>query len=267
MKGHVQKFIQECDVYLLSPLPILSHLHGMPESIVCDHDLVFTIKFNFSSTYHPQTDGQTEMCFTSSKLKECIHSSTKETPFEIVYGREPPTLLAYVHGTSRVESIDKFLLERNVVIKDVKANLKIVQERMRKYYDEKHTDRCFQVGKFVYLKLRPYRQLSLAQRKNLKPSPKFFGPFKILSKIGTSAYKLELSPESKLHTVFHISLLKKRIGDQEKISPTLPELPVEEALHPLPQAILETRKKGREIEALVHWKNLSPTEATWENLA
>ncbi|KAG7967544.1 hypothetical protein I3843_08G105100 [Carya illinoinensis] len=53
----------------------------------------------------------------------------------------------------------------------------------------------------------------------------------------------------------------------EKISPSLLELLAKSALHPLPQAILETRKKGVEIEALVHWQNLSPTEPTWENLA
>ncbi|KAA8531408.1 hypothetical protein F0562_006096 [Nyssa sinensis] len=74
---------------------------------------------------------------------QAFTSSTKKTPFEIVYGREPPTLLAYVHGTSRVEFVDKFLLERNVVIRDVTTNLKIAQERIRKYYDEKRTERNF----------------------------------------------------------------------------------------------------------------------------
>lgn len=54
-----------------------------------------------------------------------LHSSTKKTPFEFVYGLEPPTLLGYVHSTLRMESVDKFLLERDVVIRDVTANLKI----------------------------------------------------------------------------------------------------------------------------------------------
>jgi hypothetical protein len=39
-----------------------------------------------------------------------------------------------------VDPVDKFLLERNVVIRDVRANLKVAQERMKKYYDEKHTE-------------------------------------------------------------------------------------------------------------------------------
>lgn len=92
----------------------------------------------------------------------------------------------------------------------------------------------FLVNDFVYLKLRPYRKLSLAQRKNLKPNPKFFGPFKILSKIGAVVYKLKLSSNSKLHPVFHVSLLKKGIGDQDIASPMLPPIIEECTPHPLP---------------------------------
>ena len=111
-------------------------LHGMPQSIVCDRDPTFTsafwkeifwlngMDFTFSSSYHPQIDGQTEVtnwtvemylrCFTSSKPKEWVrwiswaeycdntslHSSTGKTPFEAVYGWPPPTLLSYVPGNT-----------------------------------------------------------------------------------------------------------------------------------------------------------------------
>ena len=114
----------------------------MPNSIVCDKDLTFTsmfwkelfrlngTDFNFSSAYHPQTDGQSEVvnhtiemylgCLTSSQpsnwgkwlawAEYCYntswHSSIKRTPFEVVYGRSPPTLLAYVPGTARVAAVE-----------------------------------------------------------------------------------------------------------------------------------------------------------------
>ena len=56
---------------------------------------------------------------------------------------------------------------------------------MKDQADKKRRDVTFQIGDFVYVKLRPYRQLSVASRINQKLSPRFFGPFEILDKIGT----------------------------------------------------------------------------------
>jgi hypothetical protein len=144
----------------------------MPKSIVCDRDPAFTSRFwtelfqlhgtsfNFSSAYHPQTDGQTEVvnrtlemylrCFTSNQPKEwgkwlawaeysyntSWHSTIKTTPFEVVYGREPPTLLTYLPGTARVEAVGKELLARDQVLKELKNHIKSTQERMKRLYDE-----------------------------------------------------------------------------------------------------------------------------------
>lgn len=173
-------------------------LHGMPQSIVCDRDPTFTslfwkelfklngTAFNFISSYHPQTDGQTEVvnctvetylrCFTSSKPKEWVrwvswvefcyntslHSSTKKTPFEIVYGRSPPTLLSYVPRTTKVEAVDQELRARDQVIEELRDQLKESQACMKKVYDKHHTERSFEEGDWVYLRLQPYRQMSLS---------------------------------------------------------------------------------------------------------
>ena len=118
----------------------------MPSSIVCDRNPTFTstfwkelfrlngTSFNFSSSYHPQTDGQTKVvnktlemylhCLTSSQPKEwsrliswveyCYntncHNTIQKTSFEMIYGRKPPTILSYVPVTKKVAAIEELLL-------------------------------------------------------------------------------------------------------------------------------------------------------------
>ncbi|KAF3612299.1 hypothetical protein FXO38_36918 [Capsicum annuum] len=74
----------------------------------------------------------------------------------------------------------------------------------------------------VYLKLQPYRQTSLALRRNLKLSSKYYGPYTITSRIGSVAYKLALPPKTKVHPVFHVSLFKKKVGNGVVVQSRLP---------------------------------------------
>lgn len=247
--------------------------------------------FNFSSAYHPQTDGQTEVvnrtlemylrCFTSQKPNEwvkwipwaeycyntSVHSATKKTPYEVVYGKPVPTLLSYVPGTSSIEAVDQELRTRDLIIKELRNQLSMAQQRMKKSYDAHRTERSFEIGDFVYLRLQPYRQISIAVRRNLKLSPRYFGPFEIIGKIGSVAYKLKLPANSKLHPVFHVSCLKKKIGAAVEVQESLPIISdTTETLTAVPQAILEKRKRRRREEVLVHWHGLSPADATWEDL-
>ncbi|XP_070024878.1 uncharacterized protein [Nicotiana sylvestris] len=93
---------------------------------------------------------------------------------------------------------------------------------MKYYADKRRSGREFQVGDMVYLKLQPYRQTSFALRKNLKLSSKYYGPYKVLARVGMVAYKLDLPPESKVHHVFHVSLLKRKVGNRVVVQTTLP---------------------------------------------
>uniref|UniRef100_A0A2N9H589 Tf2-1-like SH3-like domain-containing protein n=1 Tax=Fagus sylvatica TaxID=28930 RepID=A0A2N9H589_FAGSY len=150
-------------------------------------------------------------CFTSANPKQWVcwlawaefcyntswHSTIKRTPFEVVYGREPPSLLTYISGTAKVVVVEQELLQRDQVLQELKQNIKTSQNRMKQVYDRRHREKDYAVGDWVYLRLQPYRQTSISLRKNLKLAPRYYGPFKILRRIGAVAYKLDLPAESK----------------------------------------------------------------------
>ena len=129
-----------------------------------------------------------------------------------MYGRSPPTLLSYVPGTTKVKAVDQELRARDQVIEELQDQLKESQARMKKVYDKHHTERSFKEGDWVYLRLQPYQQMSLSVQRNLKLSPRYYGPYKVLQKVRPVAYKLELPQESLIHPTFHVSFLKKKLG-------------------------------------------------------
>ena len=102
--------------------------------------------------------------------------------------------------------------------------LKKAQQWLKFYADRKISEREFRERDEVYLKLQPYKQTSLALRKNLKLSSKFYSPYRVVAKVGSMAYKLQLPAHSKIHHVFHVSLLKKKVGS--KIIPSINSLDI-----------------------------------------
>ena len=136
-------------------------LHGIPASIVTDRDRVFLSSFwqalfqlqgtqlCMSSSYYPQSDGQTEVmnrtleqylrCFAGDQPRKWVewlplaefsyntslHFSTKTTPFEAVYGTPPPTLLTYVPGISRIQVVDESLRDRDAILRELRHNLSL----------------------------------------------------------------------------------------------------------------------------------------------
>ena len=106
-------------------------------------------------------------------------------------------------------------------------------------------------------------------KKDNKLSPKYYGPYKVLQKIGTMAYKLELPASSWVHTVFHVSYLKKVIGNKNPVQTILPELDEEGKIILDLEVITETRicqLRNRSIsEYLIKWKNLLAKYSTSED--
>uniref|UniRef100_A0A2N9IRD5 Chromo domain-containing protein n=1 Tax=Fagus sylvatica TaxID=28930 RepID=A0A2N9IRD5_FAGSY len=158
-------------------------------------------------------------------------------------------------------------LGRDEVLKGLKDNIKLAQNKMKKRYDLKHRDKVFEVGSWVYVQLQPYRQISVSLRQNAKLAPRYYGPFRILECIGQVAYKLELPATSRIHPVFHVSKLKEKLGARISSQPQLPiTIGEQEELGARLLAILDRQVRRNKTEVLIHWQGLPTSDATWEDL-
>ncbi|KFK22868.1 hypothetical protein AALP_AAs42979U000100, partial [Arabis alpina] len=277
-------------------------LHGFPKTIVSDRDPLFTGRFwtemfclagtslCFSTAYHPQSDGQTEVtnrgmetllrCFSSDKPRCWVqflhwaelcyntsyHTAIRMSPFQAVYGREPPTLLKFENGSTSNADLESKLRERDAMIQLLKQHILKAQQAMKNHADGHRREVVFAVGDLVFLKLKPYRQQTLARRVNEKLAARFYGPYAVEERVGAVAYKLKLPVGSKIHNTFHVSLLKPAIGSSLEPAALPPQLTEERVLEVVPEAHMGFRIHpitGQE-EVLIKWKELPEHDSTWE---
>jgi hypothetical protein len=128
-----------------------------------------------------------------------FHSSLRISPFQALYGSPP---------RSKIEAVNSILQDHHHTLLQLKANLLRAQDRMKKFTDQQRTERHFNCGDWVYLRLQPYRQLSISNSKNHKLNPCFYGPFEIEERVGTTVYLLRLPAGSAIHPILHVSQLK-----------------------------------------------------------
>jgi hypothetical protein len=230
----------------------IARLHGIPKEIVSDRDSKFTSNFwrglfkgfgtnlNFSTTYHPQSDGKTErvnqviedmlrmyVMDKPSKWEDYLHlvefsynngyqDSLKMSPFEALYGRKCNTPVSWDNPVDRVVLGPELLKEMEEKMVKIKQNLKATQDRKKSYADKSRTTREFKVGEHVFLKVKP-KKISLKLGSCTKLATRFCGPFEILDRIGPVAYMLALPTSMNVHNVFHVSLLKKYVHDPNHV--------------------------------------------------
>lgn len=227
-------------------------LHGLPRSIVSDRDTKFIshfwrtlwgkvgTKLLYSTTCHPQTDGQTEVVNrTLSTLlrsvlernlkmwetwlphiefayNRVVHSTTKHSPFEIVYGYNPLTpldllpmpntsLLKHKDGKAKAEFV-KRLHEK------IKLQIEKKNESYAKHANKGRKKVIFEPGDWVWVHLRKERFPT--QRKS-KLLPRGDGPFQVVAKVNDNAYKLELPGEYGVSATFNVADLSPfDVGDE-----------------------------------------------------
>ncbi|KAL4273905.1 hypothetical protein GQ457_13G021490 [Hibiscus cannabinus] len=154
-------------------------------------------------------------------------------------------------------------------VKLIRDQLKIASDRQKSYVDLKCREIEYVVGDRVFLKVSPWKKVMRFGRKG-KLSPRYIGPYEIVERVGSIAYRLLLPPElERIHDVFHVSMLRKYRSDPSHVMPVEeielnPDLSYDEE----PVEILASDSKvlrGRTIELVkVKWRHRGVEEATWE---
>ena len=280
-------------------------LHGVLLSIVSDRDSRFTSKFwkelqsalstrlNFSTAFHPQTDGQSEMLIQvlEDMLRGCVmeftgswdryipliefaynnsyQSSIGMTPYEALYGRRCRTPVYWTELNEHKVIGPDIIKDTEAKVQVIRQRLKAASDRQKSYADLKRKDIEYEVGDKVFLKVSPWRKVLRFGKKG-KLSPRFIGPYEVLERIGPVAYRLALPPElAKLHDVFHVSMLRKYRSDESHILP-VQEIQVQEDLsyNEEPKTILDREVKQLRKKQVplvkVLWQHHGREEATWE---
>ncbi|GKB86990.1 putative reverse transcriptase domain-containing protein [Tanacetum coccineum] len=252
--------------------------HGVPISIISDHDSHFTSRFwqslqsalgtqlDMSMAYHPETDRQSERTIQTLKymLRACVidfgkgwerhlplvefsynnsyHANIKATPFEALYGQKCKSHVCWAE------------------VRDVQlTGLEIIHETTKKIVQIRQRLQAARDRQRISAKIR---------RKPLEFQ--YIGPFKILERIGPVAYKLELPEElSNVHNTFHVSYLKKCLSNESLVIP-MKELWLDDKLNFVEEPVeimdreVKQLKQSRIPIFKVRWNSKRGPKFTWE---
>ena len=163
----------------------------------------------------------------------------------------------------------ELIQDTNEKIKVIRDILKAAQNRQKSYADNGRKDLEFQVGDWVFLKLSPWKGVVRFGKRG-KLSPRYIGPYEVIERVGTVAYRLELPSElSRIHNVFHVSMLRKYIVD---LSHVLQEQPIslkkyltyEESVQILDRNEQVLRNKAIPLVKVL-WRSHQLEKAMWES--
>jgi hypothetical protein len=253
---------------------------------------LLNMEHNASTGYHPQTDGQTERMNTEIEkylrawidykqddwaewlsmaefaINNRVNRSTSYSPFFLNHGRHPRMGVDLRKDDSN-ESATQFAGRLKRAWEDAESALKFAADAMKRDYDRKRRPSAdFQIGEEVLLEATNLT----TNRPSKKLDDKRFGPFKILQKIGSSSYKLDIPKTWKtIHPVFNESLLTRFV----------PPVAKHQKINSRPNPVMKAQKPEWEIEKIldhrefgpdnrkvwkfrVKWKGYPLEESSWE---
>ncbi|KAJ9518796.1 hypothetical protein QJQ45_026090, partial [Haematococcus lacustris] len=275
-------------------------LHGMPAELISDRGSLFTSVFwrevmrrcgskpALSSSYHPQSDGQTErynrvleemlrhyisptqsdwpdyLALAEFAVNNSWQESIQSTPFLVNTGQSPVTVgLRDLPYGGRCPSAHAFTRWWQDAVANARKCMAAAQSRQSAYANKARRDVEYKVGQKVLLSTK---NLKLKPGKARKLIPRYVGPFEILLLVGAVAVKLDLPASmSRLHPVFHVSLIKPYTGTDVGFMPPpvtwMDETPVYYVERLLDHKGVKDNKAGF---YLVQWEGYDSTHNTWE---
>ncbi|GKA42453.1 hypothetical protein Tco_0735113 [Tanacetum coccineum] len=154
-------------------------------------------------------------------------------------------------------------------IVQIKQRIQAARDRQKSYADVRRKPLEFQVGDRVMLKVSPWKGVVRFGKRG-KLNPRYIGPFKVLAKVGTVAYRLELPQQlSRVHSTFHVSNLKKCLSD-EPLAVPLDEIHIDDKLRFVEEPVeimdreVKRLKRNRIPIIKVRWNSRRGPEFTWE---
>ncbi|MCO5584382.1 hypothetical protein L7F22_038308 [Adiantum nelumboides] len=215
-------------------------------------------RLNFSSAYHPQTDGQSEIAnltvldllkayvtevdqrsqwekylpLVEYTYNNTVHTSTGKAPFEVIEGRPKSPLLLKVHG--KIFAADEYSQNLKESFQKIKEAISIAQQKQKAAANKHRRALAFKENDWVLLKF-PKAHLRHTTGKNptghqkyyAKLAKRYYGPFQILKPINEMAYQLKLPKHWLIQNAFHVSMLKPYKGEPPKEAITEDPLEVE----------------------------------------
>ncbi|XP_075111445.1 uncharacterized protein LOC142181797 [Nicotiana tabacum] len=186
-------------------------LHGTPLSIISDRGAQFTASFCNWDDHLPLT----ELAYNNS-----YHSSINLAPYEALYGRRCRSPIGWFEVREAELLGPELIYQAMEKVNLIQRHLKTAQSRKKSYSDIRRRDLEFQVNDWVFLKVSPMKGVMRFGKKG-KLTPRSIGPYRILRRIRQVAYELELPQElATVNPVFHVSMLKKFMGDPSLAVPT-----------------------------------------------
>ncbi|XP_055830815.1 uncharacterized protein LOC129899829 [Solanum dulcamara] len=217
-------------------------LHGVPISIITDRGAQFTANF---------------------------WRSFQMAPYEALYERKCRSPIGWF-DVGETKLIGPDLIQQAVEkVKLIQERLLAAQSRQKAYADNRRRPLEFQVDDWVFLKVSPMKDVIRFGRKG-KLSPRYIGPYQIVRKVGKVAYELDLLADLEaVHSVFHVSMLCKFIGDPSSVFPIqVIQVTEELSYEKEPVAILDHQVRRLRIKYVasvnVLWRNKHREEITWE---
>ncbi|GJX54001.1 putative reverse transcriptase domain-containing protein [Tanacetum coccineum] len=244
--------------------------HEVPILIISNLDSRFTSHFwqslqkalgtrlDLSIAYHPQTDSQSERTIQTLEdmLPACVIDFRK--------GRDKhlPVRDSQLTGPEIIHETTKKIIQ-------IKNRIQAARDCQKSYADVRCKPLEFQVKDKFMLKVSPWKGV-IRFGKRGKLNPQYIRPFKVLAKVGSVAYRLELPQQlSKVHSTFHVSNLKKGLSNETIVIP-LKEFQIDDKLHFIEELVdimdrkVKRLKQSRIPVIKVGWNSRRGPEFTWE---